>query len=283
MHKEQQYDATLAVLVDGQIGNNFLRPENDNVQVLDEKTQRFLPIGVDMRSVIDAIREETNPRHIEVLARVAGGYMDHHPRFEWAEALGRADEIMDLIADGRLKIALLLDSFGGSLGILNDVCFLLKQIRNNCGSIAAFGGRDVFSAPAYIFMEADRGKRFMNRRTNLGFHLSTMGNARIGPDRYIVTEDGEEEWQILSEMLIDETRSSMRARLQAGLDEAIKLTDVCPDRRFTFMHGAAESFGFAKVPAWHGSSIIKEFEKFTGVSGLPAHSRVEKLLCKING
>lgn len=258
MGTQETFDGKMVISVRGPITDSFFKPRAGRVRWYCEDVSRFLPIEFDLEEAFN-IRDKHGIELSEAIATAinAEGWSDKP-----------ADEIAEIMGNGRLKLALLLNTEGGLIHIMNIIRRFIGHVRSRKGVVAAFGRGPVESAGAEIFMNADRDQRFLGDRANLMFHLTT-GTYENRGGKGVVKKDGEQEWEELCNRLRVKTIESCRSVLERSIEQAVKETDDLPDRPMVFSCQRAEEFGWAE----RSLSLRKRFETVMGFTGIADYGR----------
>lgn len=173
--------------------------------------------------------------------------------------------IKEIVYEGRLKIALLIDSPGGRVDAEKRLKSFLHSVRSRKGIIEAYGGKEIASAAADIFMTADRSRRYITPSSSLMFHLDTGSYYRVESmlrRPWVRTPEGKRNLVAMRRNLLAQTCSEQREKMAKIFAAADKKNDDC---RIDIDASAAESFGFAEIPAHGGEKLRDKFEETFGI------------------
>ena len=122
-------------------------------------SELFIQNGSDWRSLI---AEERN--------YVAGVSVVERSEAQLAKLSAHVSpQFADLISKGRLRLHYILNSYDGSKRHLDTHLGLIESVRNRGGQISVIGGGCVMGAGAKIFIECDKGSRFLLSESELVF------------------------------------------------------------------------------------------------------------------
>lgn len=257
METQEDFDGKMVISVRGPITESFFKPQRDNVRWYCENARRFLPIEFDLEGAFN-IRAERGLEFSEAIASVieSEGWRDTP-----------SDEMAEIMGHGRLQLALLLNTEGGLVRIMDIIRLFIGLVRSRKGSVAAFGRGPVESVGAELFMNADEGQRFLEDRAHLMFHLTSDAYENRG-GRGIVKKDGEQEWKRLCSRLRAKTESCL-AVLGKSILYAEEHTDSRPDRPIVVSDMQAERFGWSETSGY----LRRRFETVMGFSGVADYGR----------
>ena len=148
----------------------------------------------------------------------------------------RIDSIASRIEDGRVQLSLLIDSRGGSDFERKVFASEVKDIDRKGGRILSFGGANMASAAAFLFMLPKAESRFTMPHSKLFFHLSDKALV----DKNIRKQEQKETWDLLRDSVIAEKREEMRALLKTAFSQT-EFTDC----RIEFNKAQIHYFGLA--------------------------------------
>lgn len=258
MGEQENFDGRMVISVRGPITESFFKPRLGSVRWYCEDAHRFLPIEFDLEEAFNA-RDEHGLELSEAIkaAIESEGWRDTP-----------SDEIADIMGNGRLKLALLLNTEGGLIHIMNVIRRFIGHVRQRKGMVAAFGRGPVESAGAEVFIQADEGRRVLEDRAHLMFHLTT-GTYENRGGRGRVKKAGEQEWERLCRRLRAKTRRDCLMELEGLMSAAEEHTDSRPDRPIVILDKQAEEFGLAET----SSQLRRRFETVMGLSGVADYGR----------
>jgi len=305
MESSEKFDGNLVFVVN----NDDI--ENGRYHFYNEKLGRFAPISTRLLRALSTKRSLIIPSFEggiscadEITLKAC---KDHNQRLERRVSQERKKsgklknpEIYEILEHGRIKISLLLNSPGGQ----NKQVVIIRQIaeyfKSKGGEVYSFGGTDVHSGAAHLFMLANRSNRFLSKTGTLMFHLSdqasdnsvweTMAEA-IAYALEMGVEDAESmfiepnamekqrkaEIQELSALLLGNVANEYRDLMRRTLENAFNNPDPeNPDCPLYISADQANILGLAK-----SSDIRKEFENFNGLGGeVYKNTKIDDFFCQ---
>lgn len=260
---EHQRDNKLVIVADGKLDEDFFDTHRNNFHFVDRRESGFRSLGFDF---MDTLTEEA----------MSGSAFSAHFRLRervedivyWkAEEKARLKKMQRIIAEQKLKIAVLINSEGGKINILEPLLVFLESMRNKGNEVFTFGGERMRSAGAGLFVATDPERRFATPRSELLFHLISEGYIAAG-DEWHLTAEGVAHKYDLQKKLIGLTRKRFRGEMRRILEKAFsdREMQVSPDCPIVLNGGGIERFGFAAISAKHGSSLRGQFEAALGVT-----------------
>jgi len=219
-------------------------------------------------------------------------------------------EIYEILETGRLQISLLSNSPGGKSGWYSVMKRAIDYIESKKGRAYSFGGYELSSAAAMLFMLPAKNQRFLSPLTKLMFHLSTSVSEDFEKraERHVASMDSEEirlfrfndredalkyylayyqkeyfeekEKEILElrDLLLSGVTKKARLEIETILRNTFDHTDaVRPDYPIYINADEAVRLGLAKAV-----NLRKKFEKVNHV-GLEAYSdtTINSFFCEI--
>lgn len=258
MGAQENFDGKMVISVRGPLTESFFKPRAGRVRWYCEDVRRFLPIEFDLEEAFSA-RDEHGLELSEAISAAIESV-------GWRDT--PSDEIAEIMGNGRLKLALLLNTEGGLISIMNIIWRFIGHVRSRKGVVAAFGRGPVESAGAEVFIQADEDQRFLEDAGHLMFHLTTGAYENRGR-RGVVKKAGEQEWERLCRRLRSKTAESCRAVLEEFILHAEEHTDSSPDRPIQVSCRHAEEFGWAEL----SHNLRKRFETVMGFTGVADYGR----------
>lgn len=169
----------------------------------------------------------------------------------------RPTDVKKIINEGRLRLIILLNSYGGK-GVtwLNPLENLASRISSRAGDIVTIWGSELCSAAAYAWMLGwDQQHQFCLKKSNILFHLSTLcygENSFVDEDGFVDEEldktyknfHSEQEMSEIKELLLARAKPDYHADIHQKIDTANKNSDTAPDRPIIFTGQEAEDMGF---------------------------------------
>lgn len=258
MEAQENFDGRMVISVRGPITESFFKPRAGRVRWYCEDVHRFLPIEFDLEGTFDIHDKQGIGLSKAISAAIESEGWRDTP----------SDEIAEIMANGRLKLALLLNTEGGLIHVMNIIRRFIGHVRSRKGAVTAFGRGPVESAGAELFMNGDDDNRFLEDGGHLMFHLTT-GTYENRGGRGRVKQAGEHEWGKLCDRLRSKTPESRRAVLEKRIKRAVKNTDSQPDRPIQVSYRNAEEFEWAEI----SNDLRKKFETVMGFTGIADYGR----------
>lgn len=258
MGTQENFDGRMVISVRGPITESFFKPRAGRVRWYCEDARRFLPIEFDLEEAFDIHDKQGIGLSKAISAAIESEGWRDTP----------SDEIAEIMGNGRLKLALLLNTEGGLIHIMNVIRRFIGHVRSHKGVVAAFGRGPVESAGAELFMNGDDDNRFLEDGGHLMFHLTTSTYENRGR-RGVVRKAGEREWEKLCDRLKSKTPESRRAVLEKRIKLAVKNTDSQPDRPIQVSCRHVEEFKWAEI----ARNLRKRFETVMGFTGIADYGR----------
>ena len=236
----EKYDGNLALIVDREIGGDFLEQIDKNGLLLwgraSGEIMRPFPSSVlEYFHALKWTRDLMNRRNpVTGEKEVPDIIKTYHARSRTREreklvAMGIDEEVLDILANGRIKLAVALDTPGGLIHITKKITNMMHYVRSNAGMVVSLGSNEVMSGGAEILMEADRNWAHISPYTEVMFHISDIAaespsgerkEAIAGIGEYLVDKFGidESEYPFKTGPLGAEYRHALRrARLRLKL------------------------------------------------------------------
>ena len=91
-------------------------------------------------------------------------------------------EIFEILAEGRLKVSFLLNSFGGK-GTMRDMTVeSAEHVKRRGGELFSFGGLNIISAAAELFVMPPAKRRYLLKNSELLFHMGSTAYMELTED-----------------------------------------------------------------------------------------------------
>ena len=155
-------------------------------------------------------------------------------------------ELVTCIADGRVRLSLLLDTAGGLQNYQDEIKKIQEFLSRSGGEFMAFGGERVFSLGALLLMTAAKGDRYVHPMSQVMFHLGES-DPRMSLSRRDFQRDRKWEIEKLCAELIGETVPEKRKEMKKWLKKNLLAErPKRKDRPVELSGKSMEGWGMAK-------------------------------------
>jgi len=284
MKKPEKFDGNLVFVA------NNREIQDGHYYFYNEHLGTFLPISGDLLHTLGGWHYLKGKAGVSEILR---------KRSDWEIAKARKEskklahpEIYEILEKGRLQINLLLNSPGGRGLFFDSIRSAINYIIQQKGRVAAFGGPEISSAAADLFMLAPKNQRFLGPHAELMFHLSNIAsddpirqaNEVLSMDEFDIQKFGyankdeafqdaleyynkvaipaekERQEAEIKDLLLINTSKRKREKMKSILDQAFN-NPVKPDCPIYFNAIQAEELGLAKLVDF----LSHEFQQINGI------------------
>lgn len=159
-------DGTLVYIKDDEVAPN--KWGIGEVYFYNDKLGKFLSIPEDTLGDIVALKH----------CKKSGSYYEDKKAANEASRL-QIPEIYEILEGGRINVVLLLNSLGGHGTSMRRLLKAIEYVEQNGGEAFSFGGHNIMSAAANLFVAPNVQNRYLLKRSTLLFHMSSNAYAKI--------------------------------------------------------------------------------------------------------